>query len=145
MNNRPSESRRYNMSQIKNRNTKPEIQVRKFLFSHGFRYRINDKRYPGRPDLVLPKYKICIFINGCFWHVHEGCKYFVWPKNNKEFWHEKLMANVNRDRKNYQALSDLGWRVIVVWECELRKPYRDDTFEKLTGEIRQNQNDGLTL
>jgi len=123
------------MSQIKSKNTKPEIQVRKFLFSHGFRYRINDKRYPGRPDLVLPKYRICIFVNGCFWHVHEGCKYFVWPKNNREFWYEKLMANAKRDRENYQALSDLGWSVIVIWECELREPYCNDTFEKLIGKL----------
>jgi DNA mismatch endonuclease (patch repair protein) len=79
------QTRSYNMSHIKGKNTKPEVVVRKYLFSHGYRYRINDKRFPGKPDIVLPKYKTCIFVNGCFWHVHKGCKYFVWPESNADF------------------------------------------------------------
>lgn len=138
MYNESSEMRSYNMSQIKSKNTKPEIKVRKYLFSHGFRYRIDDKRYPGRPDIVLPKYKTCIFINGCFWHVHESCKYFIWPKSNKEFWHKKLMENVKRDKGNYQALRDLGWKVIIIWECELRKQSCRDTLEKLIGDLNEH-------
>lgn len=110
------QTRSYNMSKIKGKNTNPEIIVRKYLFSKGFRFRVNDRRYPGNPDIVLPKYKICIFVNGCFWHAHKDCKYFVWPNNNKEFWRKKLTANVERDRRNYRMLCDLGWRVIVIWE-----------------------------
>jgi len=114
-------TRSYNMSRIKGRNTKPEILVRKYLFSKGFRYRINDNRYPGRPDIVLPKFKTCVFVNGCFWHMHEGCKHFVWPKNNDEFWRNKITKNAERDRKNYDLLRALGWHVIVIWECQLAK------------------------
>jgi len=119
------------MSQIKGKNTKPEILVRKYLFSKGFRYRVNDKRYPGHPDIVLPKYKTAIFINGCFWHVHEGCKYFVWPENNKDFWKAKLLSNVERDRINYEKLADLGWKVLIIWECELRKNNAEDRLNQL--------------
>ena len=128
--------RSYNMSQIKGKNTKPEELVRKHLFSHGFRYRKNDKRYPGKPDIVLPKYKTVIFVNGCFWHKHEGCKYFVWPKNNAEFWKEKIESNVARDRRDYRLLREAGWRVIVIWECELRKNQVDQTLQKLDDCIR---------
>jgi len=108
-------TRSYNMSRIHCKDTKPEEIVRKHLFSQGFGYRKNDRRLPGTPDIVLPKYKICIFINGCFWHKHDGCKYFVWSKSNAEFWYNKLEANVKRDEARYQQLQDLGWNVIVIW------------------------------
>ena len=109
------------MSCIKGKGTKPEEIVRKYLFSQGFRYRKNDKRLPGTADIVLPKYKTVIFVNGCFWHGHAGCKYFVWPKNNEEFWKKKIEANIFRDQKKTKALEEQGWKVIVVWECELKK------------------------
>lgn len=115
------ETRSYNMSRIHGKDTKPEEKVRKYLFSQGFRYRKNDKRLPGKPDIVLPKYKTVIFVNGCFWHKHEGCKYFVWPKTNEDFWRAKINANVSRDQENMKLLSELGWNVIVIWECELKK------------------------
>lgn len=95
-------TRSYNMSRVKGKDTKPEEIVRKYLFSQGFRYRKNDKRLPGKPDIVLPKYKTVIFVNGCFWHKHEGCKYFVWPKSNSEFWKEKIESNIVRDKKQYE-------------------------------------------
>lgn len=124
-----------NMASIKGKNTKPELIVRRYLFSNGFRYRINDKRYPGNPDIVLPKYKVCIFVNGCFWHHHTPCRYFVWPKNNAEFWKNKIDGNVNRDTRNYNLLKDMGWHVIVIWECELKPSYREDTLARLTKNI----------
>ena len=124
------------MSRIKGKNTKPEETVRKYLFSQGFRYRKNDKRLPGKPDIVLPKYKTIIFVNGCFWHKHEGCRYFAWPQNNAEFWKEKIESNVVRDKKQYEELQDAGWRVIIVWECELKKKRKSDTLERLVDEIK---------
>lgn len=108
------------MSCIKGKGTKPEEIVRKYLFSRGFRYRKNDKRLPGTPDIVLQKYKTVIFVNGCFWHGHEGCKYFVWPQNNAGFWKKKIESNISRDRKKTGALKEQGWKVIVVWECDLK-------------------------
>ena len=129
------ETRSYNMSRIKGKDTKPEEIVRKYLFSQGFRYRKNDKRLPGKPDIVLPKYKTVIFVNGCFWHKHEGCKSFVWPKNNAEFWKEKIESNIVRDKKQYDELQNAGWHVIIVWECELKKKQRMDTLEHLADEI----------
>lgn len=114
------ETRSYNMSRIHGKDTKPEEKVRKYLFSQGFRYRKNDKRLPGKPDMVLPKYKTVIFVNGCFWHKHEGCKYFVWPKSNTDFWHSKIEGNVQRDVLKEKQLAEAGWRIIVVWECELK-------------------------
>lgn len=131
-----SKTRSYNMSRIKGENTKPEETVRKYLFSQGFRYRKNDKRLPGKPDIVLPKYKTVIFVNGCFWHKHEGCKYFAWPQNNAEFWKEKIESNVVRDKKQYEELQDAGWRVIIVWECELKKKRKSDTLERLVDKIK---------
>ncbi len=124
-------TRSYNMAQIKGKNTKPEILVRKFLFSNGYRYRKNDKRYPGTPDIILPKYKTVVFVNGCFWHKHEGCKYFVWPKNNAAFWEEKINRNKNRDERNYESLRIAGWKVIVIWECELKPDRREKTLNML--------------
>jgi len=131
------EIRRYNMSQIKGKGTKSEELVRKYLFSKGFRYRKNDARLPGKPDIVLPKYKTVIFVNGCFWHKHEGCKYFIWPKNNAEFWKRKISANVERDSRNYEQLLQLGWNVLIVWECELKKDVFQETMGTLIQKINQ--------
>ena len=131
------EIRSYNMSRIKNKNTKPEEIVRKFLFSKGFRYRKNDKRLPGHPDIVLPKYKTVIFVNGCFWHGHEGCKYFVWPKSNEEFWRKKIGSNIERDEKNVNTLKQLGWNVLTVWECEL-KNVQTETLNNILIKLNSN-------
>jgi DNA mismatch endonuclease, patch repair protein len=113
--------RSYNMSKIYSKNTKPEGLVRKYLFSQGFRYRKNVKSLPGCPDVVLSKYKTVIFVNGCFWHKHNGCKYFVWPKSNEAYWRPKIERTVRRDKKNILDLEASGWHVIVIWECETRK------------------------
>ena len=107
------------MSKIRSANTKPEIKLRKELFSKGFRYRINYKKLPGNPYIVLPKYKTVILVNGCFWHGHEGCKYFYTPKTNTDFWVEKIGINKNRDGKNIDALLSAGWNIIIVWECTI--------------------------
>ena len=131
------ETRSYNMSRIKSKNTKPEEMVRKYLFSHGFRYRKNDRRLPGTPDIVLPKYKITIFINGCFWHGHNSCRYFVIPKSNTEFWTNKINKNIERDAINFKKLKDLGWNIITIWECELRKDNCEDTLQALVNKIVQ--------
>lgn len=124
-------TRSYNMSQIKGKNTKPEETVRKYLFSHGFRYRKNDRRLPGTPDIVLPKYKTVIFVNGCFWHGHEGCKYFVYPQNNAEFWKNKIKTNIERDLMKEKQLTELGWRIVTIWECQLKPKRREETLLKL--------------
>ena len=131
-------TRSYNMSQIKSKNTKPEEMVRKYLFSHGFRYRKNDKRLPGTPDIVLPKYKTVIFVNGCFWHGHENCRYFVMPKSNIEYWQNKISRNIKRDKENDESLTTSGWRVLTVWECQLKKPVREQTLSKLAASITEN-------
>lgn len=130
------EIRSYNMSQIHGKDTKPEEKVRKYLFSMGFRYRKNDKRLPGTPDVVLPKYRTVVFVNGCFWHCHQGCKYFVLPQTNTQFWNEKLENNAHRDLINYEKLTALGWRVIIVWECELRKDQFQNRMDRLVNEIQ---------
>ena len=124
-------TRSYNMSQIKGKNTTPEETVRKYLFSHGFRYRKNDRRLPGTPDIVLPKYKTVIFVNGCFWHGHEGCKYFVYPQNNAEFWKNKIKTNIERDIRKEKQLTELGWRIVTIWECQLKPKRREETLLKL--------------
>lgn len=124
------------MSKIRGKKTKPEELIRKFLFSKGFRYRINDKRYPGRPDIVLPKYHTIIFIHGCFWHAHENCKAAQLPETNAEFWRKKLSDNEVRDRKNIEKLRNEGWNVIVIWQCEIKnKNNRDKRLELLIDEI----------
>lgn len=128
------EKRSYNMSRIHAKGTKPEETVRKYLFSKGFRCRKNDPRLPGKPDIVLPKYKTVVFVNGCFWHRHEGCKYFVWPKNNAEFWRKKIMSNVERDNRNYSELKEKGWSVVVIWECEL-KDRRSETLSSVANSL----------
>ncbi|RUS48859.1 very short patch repair endonuclease [Cohnella sp. AR92] len=116
-----TEQRSKMMSKIKAKNTMPEMTVRKYLHSKGFRYRLHDKKLPGKPDIILPKYKTAIFIHGCFWHAHEGCKYYRPPKSNTEYWMKKIEGNVLRDQKKQGALQDMGWKVIVVWECELKR------------------------
>ena len=108
------------MSKISGKETKPEIIVRKFLFSKGFRYRKNDKRYPGKPDIVLPKYKTIIFIHGCFWHGHKGCKKSKLPDTNRDFWENKITSNIKRDKKNRKQLERQGWFVYIIWQCQLR-------------------------
>ncbi len=124
------------MSRIRGKDTKPEGIVRKYLFAQGFRYRKNDAKLPGKPDIVLPKYHTVIFVNGCFWHGHEGCKYFVWPKNHADFWRKKIAENTLRDAKNYKLLQELGWQVITIWECELKEHKQDNTLEQLVVRIR---------
>ena len=129
------EVRSYNMSRIRSKDTKPEILVRSYLFSKGLRFRKNDKRYPGSPDVVLPKYKTVVFVHGCFWHLHEGCKYAVMPKSNVDFWKKKLYRNKERDEENQNKLEEMGWNVITVWECELKKDKREQTLEELYVQI----------
>lgn len=126
-----------NMSHIRSTNTKPEEIVRKYLFSHGFRYRKNDKRYPGKPDIVLSKYRTIIFINGCFWHMH-GCSRSRLPLSNQDYWKSKIERNIQRDAENQQKLEVDGWKVIVVWECELKKRIAEERLSRLCDEIRKN-------
>lgn len=129
-------TRSYNMSRIKGKETKPEVIVRKYLFSQGFRYRKNVKKLPGTPDIVLPKYKTCIFVNGCFWHGHEACPDFVVPKTNTEFWLNKINANRKRDEESTAQLISSGWNVITVWECDLAPAKRTETLESIAARIK---------
>lgn len=138
MDNHTKEVRSYNMSRIRSVNSKPEEIVRKYLFSKGMRFRKNVKELPGKPDVVLPRYKTVVFINGCFWHGHQGCRYFVMPKSNTEYWYKKINRNIERDVLVYKKLSELGWNVISVWECELRKDKRQNTLEYLYYNILRN-------
>lgn len=115
-----SETRSRMMSGIRGKNTKPEMTVRKFLHAHGFRYRLHRRDLPGKPDLVIPKLKVCLFVHGCFWHRHLGCRYATTPKTRIEFWDEKFLKNVARDLANIQALETAGWRVLIIWECQLK-------------------------
>lgn len=136
------ETRSYNMSRIKSSNTKPEEIVRKYLFSKGFRYRKNDKRLPGTPDIVLPKYKTVIFVNGCFWHGHEGCRFFVVLKTNTEFWVNKIEANKQSDSRKTNDLQSLGWKVIVVWECQLKSKKLNDTLCNIESKVKDGKQYG---
>lgn len=133
------ETRSFNMSCIHGLNTKLEDCVRKYLFSRGLRYRKNDKRYPGKPDLVFPKYHVIVFVNGCFWHKHTDCRYFILPKTNTEYWAAKLESNCQRDERNIAQLHSDGWHVIVVWECELKKALRNERLDRLFFEITRNK------
>ena len=133
--NHTKEVRSRNMSHIRSTNTKPEETVRKYLFSKGYRYKKNVRNLPGCPDIVLPKYKTVIFVNGCFWHKHD-CKRFVWPSTNKDYWEPKILKNVERDHKNQKLLVELGWRVIVIWECQLNKKDLESTMNAIISEIR---------
>lgn len=136
--NHTKEIRSMNMSHIRSTNSKPEEIVRKYLFSKGFRYRKNVKKVPGCPDIVLAKYQTVIFVNGCFWHKHD-CPRFVWPSSNQDYWRPKILRNVERDQLSRQELEVLGWKVIVLWECELKKKVRDTRLAELETEIG-NQN-----
>jgi DNA mismatch endonuclease (patch repair protein) len=124
------ETRSYNMSRIRSKDTKPELLVRRFLHSRGFRFRLHVKDLPGKPDIVLPKYKTVIFVNGCFWHGHE-CKRGLRPKSNLAFWDNKMLYNKNRDIENTDRLLKAGWNVVTLWECELKKKTRDENLEML--------------
>lgn len=131
------ETRSFNMSRIKGKNTKPELLVRKFLFSQGFRYRLHDKKLPGKPDIILPKYRTVIFVNGCFWHGHEGCKYFVVPKTRTEWWLDKINRNIEKDKQNKIMLTNAGWNVIEIWECALKTSVRDIHLDDIVKQIRR--------
>ena len=125
------------MSKVSGKETKPEILVRKLLFSKGFRYRKNVKSLPGNPDIVLPKYKTVIFVHGCFWHQHEGCRKSSRPTTNVEFWNNKLNKNVARDASNLNHLKKAGWKVLTVWECELKKNAIESLAERLFRAIKE--------
>lgn len=131
------EIRSYNMSKIKGKDTKPEILVRKYLFSKGFRYRLHQKDLPGKPDLVFRRYKKIIFIHGCYWHGHSNCKYFILPKTKTQWWLNKINGNIKRDAENITKLKKLGWKIIVIWECELKPGKRDKTLVSLEKKIRK--------
>lgn len=135
------EKRSWNMNRIKGKDTKIEVEVRKYLFSKGYRFRKNDKRYPGKPDIVLPKYHVAIFVHGCFWHRHEGCKDATTPKTRTEFWLEKFDKNVKNDQIKQEKLRELGWKVIVIWECEIKKDLIK-TMEWLEQEIKYHDIEG---
>ncbi|MBR6226747.1 MAG: DNA mismatch endonuclease Vsr [Bacteroidales bacterium] len=120
--------RHYCMSRIHGKGTKPELKVRQWLWRHGYRYRLNVKSVPGKPDIVMRRYRTAIFVNGCFWHGHHGCDKFKIPQTNREFWVNKIKRNQERDQKNYQLLHDNGWQVIVVWECQLQPKTIEETM-----------------
>ncbi|MCX2452625.1 DNA mismatch endonuclease Vsr [Pedobacter sp. PLR] len=132
--------RSYNMSQIKGKDTKPELLVRKFLHKQGFRYRLHVKDLPGKPDIVLPKYKTVIFVNGCFWHGHEHCRYYVIPKTRTEWWLDKINRNVAKDKIVREEILALGWNVINIWECQLKKATIVGTFETLCSSLMELNN-----
>ena len=134
MDNLTKEQRHKNMSHIRSKNTKPEEKVRKELFSRGFRYRKNVRTLPGCPDIVLPKYRTVIFVNGCFWHKHD-CGRFAWPSSNPEYWIPKINRNIERDAANRTELTKLDWKVLVVWECTLKKKTFEDTMNQLVADI----------
>lgn len=123
------------MSGIKGKNTKPELIVRRYLHGRGLRYRLHASKLPGKPDIVLPKHRVVVFVHGCFWHQHSGCRYATMPGSRAEFWQNKLAQNVARDQYQINALTDLGWRVLVVWECELRghNARLDELYEEIVG------------
>lgn len=123
------------MSGIKGKDTKPEMLVRRFLHAHGYRYRLHRKDLPGKPDIVMPRLKVCIFVHGCFWHHHQGCRFAVLPKSRPEFWKAKLLANSNRDQRAIESLNEGGWTTLVVWECELRRS--DTTLMSLLERLRE--------
>lgn len=129
------ETRSYNMSRIKGKNTKPEMLVRKYLHAQGFRYKLHDKTLPGKPDIVLPKYKTVILIHGCYWHKHTDCKYFVVPKTRTDWWLNKINRNVENDAKALSELERLGWKIIIIWECDLKPAKIKETIANLPGKI----------
>lgn len=130
------EKRSYVMSRIRSKNTKPELIVRKYLFSQGFRFRLNVKRLPGTPDIVLKKYRTVIFVHGCFWHGHENCSIYVPPKTHPEYWLRKIGRNRERDIEARAKVKAMGWNVVVIWECQLKPKIRQQTFEDLAHLLR---------
>ena len=132
------EQRHLNMSHVRSASTKPEVTLRRALWREGFRYRVNDKRLPGSPDIVLPKYRTVIFVHGCFWHGHMDCKNYTVPKTNTDFWTAKIARNRQRDQDTWRQLEAKGWAVIIVWECELKKQRLQETFEATASAIRKN-------
>lgn len=126
------------MSHIHSSDTKPELRLRHALWRLGFRYRVNDRRLPGSPDIILPKYRTVIFVHGCFWHGHKGCKYYTIPKTNTEFWVAKVARNQERDQEVWRKLEAKGWSVVIVWECQLKKAALDETVERVAEEIVRN-------
>ncbi|MDO4649306.1 MAG: very short patch repair endonuclease [Eubacteriales bacterium] len=128
------EVRSKNMSHIRSTNSKPEETVRKYHFSKGLRYRKNVRKLPGCPDIVLPKYKTVVFVNGCFWHKHD-CGRFVWPTSNEEYWHKKINRNIERDADNLRTLTEQGWRVVTIWECQLKKKVAEENLLRLYNDI----------
>lgn len=131
--------RSYNMSRIHGKNTSPELKVRRWLHGQGFRFRVNVRMLPGSPDIVLAKYRTCIFVNGCFWHGHKGCSKYTVPKTNVEFWKEKVARNQERDLINNQRLETMAWNIITVWECELTKSRLSETLYRVESEIKANK------
>lgn len=129
--NHTQDQRSYNMSRIRSNNTAPEKIVRSYLFSKGLRFRKNDKRYPGHPDIVLPKYNTIVFVHGCFWHRHEGCRYATTPSTNAKYWQRKFQMNVSRDKRDQELLERMGWHVLIILECQLKKDVRSDNLQKL--------------
>lgn len=129
------EVRSYNMSQIKGKDTKPELLVRKYIHANGFRYRLHVKKLPGKPDIVLTRHHTVIFIHGCFWHGHVGCKYFVVPKTRTKWWLKKINRNKKKDLECYSALQKEGWKIIIIWECELKKDKKVETLELVVKKI----------
>ena len=137
-----SAARSYNMSRIRGKDTRPELIVRKFLFHNGFRYRLHNHKLPGTPDIVLPKYKTVIFINGCFWHGHNNCKYYKLPKSNNLFWEQKISGTKARDLVNKNQLESDGYKVITIWECELKNhTIRENTLISLLNILIPNKNE----
>ena len=132
------EQRSFCMSRIHAKNTRPELLLRHSLWRCGFRYRVNDKKLPGSPDLVLPKYRTAIFVHGCFWHGHKDCKYYSVPKANTDYWEAKLARNKERDQEVWRKLEAKGWNVIIAWECQLKKGKLDETVERVAAEIVKN-------
>lgn len=129
---RLSPQQRHNtMAAIKGKDTKPEMIVRRYLWSHGYRYRLNHRRLPGKPDVVLTKYRTCVFVNGCFWHGHEGCKFYSIPRSNPEYWKAKFARNRERDLEVMHRLAAMGWHTITIWECELKPDRREQTLASL--------------
>ena len=141
--NRTKEQRSYNMSRIRSKNTKPEILVRKFLYANNIRFRLHSKTLPGKPDIVIRKYQIVIFVNGCFWHSHENCKYAKIPNNNKVFWEDKIIANKSRDKQNIELLEKAGWKVYVIWECDLSKEKANIILHNLLSSLSIKNGDNL--
>ena len=123
------------MSRIKGKDTKPELIVRRYLHARGLRFRLHNKKLPGKPDLVFSKYKTVVFLHGCFWHKHDGCRYFVVPKTRTEWWLKKIDRNVEKDKENEKALRILGWKVLIIWECDLKKEKRKPILNKLYNDI----------